>query len=480
MHIDNRYAALCDQLGEPRFFHRQRPEPLTAPQAVHFNQPLAERLNWSWTQPAEWVPILSGETVPTGFDPLAMAYAGHQFGYWAGQLGDGRGLLLAQLRDQQNKLQDLHLKGAGRTPYSRGGDGRAVLRSSIREYLAGQALFHLGVPTSQALGIVSSTTPVQRETLEQGAMVLRVSDCHVRLGHFEWISAFAPQLLAPFTEAMQQLYFPETCQAEQPVLAFAEAVMLAQVRLVARWQVVGFAHGVLNTDNLNITGSTLDFGPYGFIERFNPEWINNHSDENGRYTYGRQPSVVQWNVAVWMGNLMALGVAAADLRALISRYESELTAAYLAGMAPRFGLVAPEQADLTWIGAYLDLLQQAQLDYHNSFRLLTDDPDRWLAQFENSALRAQAADWLKTWQARIQGTEAQAVDLMARHNPYYVLRNHMAQTAIEQAERGNYDEVARLFDLLAQPFTWQPERHRPADLAPLAADAPACAVSCSS
>ena len=333
MHINNRYATLNDKL-----FHRQAPKPLLHPRPGHFNQQLAQQLNCLDEFDAHWVDIIGGQTVPAGFDPLAMAYAGHQFGHWAGQLGDGRGLLLAQIVDSHGQTQDLHLKGAGHTPYSRMGDGRAVLRSVIREYLAGHALNALGVASSNALGFVTSDTPVQREKLEQGACLLRVADSHIRLGHFEWINQYQPELLKEFTHKVIEWHYPDCLQEENPVLSFAEEVIDRTAKTIADWQLFGFAHGVMNTDNLSITGSTLDFGPYGFLERFNPTWINNHSDHSGRYTYQNQPSIAHWNLWVWLGQLLPLGLNKEDLQTALTNFEPAFLHYYSTGMAKKLGL----------------------------------------------------------------------------------------------------------------------------------------------
>lgn len=290
----------------PKLFHIQQPSPLRGAKVGHFNLALAEELQWTDEEKQAWVEICSGQRTFSEFPPLAMVYAGHQFGQWAGQLGDGRGLLIAQILNKKGQTIDLHLKGAGPTPYSRMGDGRAVLRSVIREYLAGHALNALGVASSHAVGFTSSTQGVQREKLEPGAMLLRTSECHIRLGHFEWINQYAPELLAEFTQKCIEWHYPECQQEEQPILAFAKAVIRNTAIMIAKWQLVGFAHGVMNTDNLNITGSTLDFGPYGFMERFRPNWINNHSDYQGRYTYQNQPSIAHWNLWTWLNNLIPL------------------------------------------------------------------------------------------------------------------------------------------------------------------------------
>jgi len=487
MNIDNRYARL-----DPRLFHKQPPEPLNNPIAGHFNAALAKQLNWQYTDAKDWIPIISGQIVPEGFDPLAMAYAGHQFGQWAGQLGDGRGLLLAQIIDQHGKLQDLHLKGIGLTPYSRMGDGRAVLRSVIREYLAGHALNALGIASSNALGFVSSNTPVQREKLERGACLLRVADSHVRLGHFEWINRFAPDALPAFTTAMIETYFPECQSAESPILAFAESVIKRTAKTIADWQLVGFAHGVMNTDNLSITGSTLDFGPYGFMERFEPTWINNHSDHSGRYVYQNQPSIAHWNLWVWLGQLLPLNtvdplISKESLSSILSIFEPEFLHQYTLGIAKKIGLRADQQGVLELSSDFLRLLERNRLDLTNSFRLLSDDSDKGWRLLRLECISIEEMELFDTFAARYQTlitesalSESQRKSIMDSANPIYVLRNHMAQTAIERAEAGDFGEVARLFDLLATPFTKQSERETTADIAPLPDDYPPVNVSCSS
>lgn len=471
MLIDNRYATL-----DERLFHRQPPVALINPIAGHFNTDLALQLNW----PADlnWVDVISGKTVPDGFDPLAMVYAGHQFGQWAGQLGDGRGLLLAQVIDKGGRLQDLHLKGAGLTPYSRMGDGRAVLRSVIREYLAGHALNKLGVASSNALGFVSSKTPVQREQLERGACMLRVADSHVRLGHFEWINKYQPDLLAEFTSHIIDWYYPECKGQAQPVLAFAKAVIQRTAKTMADWQLVGFAHGVMNTDNLSITGSTLDFGPYGFMERFNPAWINNHSDHTGRYAYQNQPSIAHWNLWLWLGQLLPLGVTKEDLQTALAEFEPAFLAYYTKGMANKMGL-SIEHNDSFNVGMkFLGILQQEKLDYTTSFRLIMNQSD-WKKLRDDCIDIAAFDEFIEHYQQVVSEEPLDnRLEIMQGSNPVYILRNHMAQRAIELAEQNDFSEVERLFALLSNPFTPQPEREKPEDLLPPVGEE--IAVSCSS
>lgn len=480
MLFNSRYPTLNSKL-----FHAQMPAPLKGAKAGHFNAALADQLQWSEEEKSHWVEICSGQKTFPEFHPLAMVYAGHQFGQWAGQLGDGRGLLIGQILNTQGQTIDLHLKGAGSTPYSRMGDGRAVLRSVIREYLAGHALTALGVPSSNAVGFTSSTQGVQREKLELGAMMLRTSDCHIRLGHFEWINQYQPELLQEFTQKCIEWHYPECLNAKQPILAFATKVIQNTAVMISKWQLVGFAHGVMNTDNLNITGSTLDFGPYGFMERFRPNWINNHSDYNARYTYQNQPSIAHWNLWNWLNNLIPLAQAEhkeqfkTDLAACLEHFEATFLEHYTLGLCQKMGLPSFHKDSFDCGMAFLKILQTEQLDYTNSFIRLQ------LKQYESikddCIDRRQFEEFLMQYQNIRNHQDTDKLDMeMQRANPIYILRNHMAQKAIESAERDDFSELERLFTLLSQPFTQQPDIETAEDLAPLASDMPEVMVSCSS
>ncbi|NNH02241.1 protein adenylyltransferase SelO family protein [Acinetobacter sp. ANC 5414] len=481
MQFNPRYPSLNRKL-----YHHQMPVPLKGAKAGHFNEALANQLQWSEQDKAQWVEICSGQKTFTEFEPLAMVYAGHQFGQWAGQLGDGRGLLIAQILDQNNQTIDLHLKGAGSTPYSRMGDGRAVLRSVIREYLAGHALNALGIASSNAVGFTSSTQGIQREKMEPGAMMLRTSDCHIRLGHFEWINQYQSELLTEFTQKCIEWHYPECLDAEQPVLAFATKVIQRTAVMIAKWQLVGFAHGVMNTDNLNITGSTLDFGPYGFMERFRPNWINNHSDYQGRYTYQQQPSIGHWNLWQWLNNLVPLCPTdydkehwKQDLVACLEHYEPTFLEHYKHGLNQKMGLPSFHKDSFDCGMAFLRILQSEQLDYTQSFIRLQNK------QFElikdDCLDRRQFESFLAQYESIRANQETDELDAeMLKANPQYILRNHMAQKAIELAEQDDFSEVNRLFELLSQPYTKQTDLEQAEDLAPLPSDVPEVMVSCSS
>ena len=481
MLFNSRYPTLS-----PKLYHQQMPVPLVGAKAGHFNQALAEELQWSAEEQAAWVEMCSGQRTFTEFPPLAMVYAGHQFGQWAGQLGDGRGLLIAQILDKKQQTIDLHLKGAGQTPYSRMGDGRAVLRSVIREYLAGHALNALGIPSSNAVGFTSSTQGVQREKLELGAMLLRTSDCHIRLGHFEWINQYQSDLLADFTQKCIEWHYPECLYAEQPILAFATQVVQRTAIMIAKWQLVGFAHGVMNTDNLNITGSTLDFGPYGFMERFRPNWINNHSDYQGRYTYQQQPSIGHWNLWIWLNNLMPLIPEGyekeqwkEDLTACLSHYEPTFLEQYRLGLCQKMGLPDFHQESFDCGMLFLRILQSEQLDYTQSFIRLQNKEYQLL--LDDCLDRRQFEQFLQQYESIREHQDQATLDqAMQQANPRYILRNHMAQRAIELAERNDFSEVDRLFSLLSQPFTQQSDVECAEDLGPLPNDVPEVMVSCSS
>ena len=468
-----------------KLFHVQQPSPLRGAKAGHFNRALADELQWSEDDKNAWVEICSGQRTFPEFPSLAMVYAGHQFGQWAGQLGDGRGLLIAQILNTKGQTIDLHLKGAGPTPYSRMGDGRAVLRSVVREYLAGHALNALGVASSHAVGFTTSTQGVQREKLELGAMLLRTSECHIRLGHFEWINQYAPELLSEFTQKCIEWHYPECLETENPILSFAKKVVERTAIMIAKWQLVGFAHGVMNTDNLNITGSTLDFGPYGFMERFRPNWINNHSDYQGRYTYQNQPSIGHWNLWTWLNNLIPLAEPEQkdkfkeELARCLEQFEPIFLEHYGQGLCQKMGLPHFHKDSLDCSFAFLRILQTEQLDYTQSFIRLQNKEYKTLR--DDCLDIRQFDEFLSQYESIREHQDTDELDAnMQKANPIYILRNHMARRAIEAAERDDFSEVDRLFKLLNHPYTRQPELEQPQDLGPLPSDVPDVAVSCSS
>lgn len=496
MNLHNTYATL-----DPRLYHKQPPTPLKNPQAGHFNPIVAQQIGWQ-DDPflmQNWVKILGGEIVPERFEPLAMAYAGHQFGQWAGQLGDGRGLLLAQVMDKDSHLTDLHLKGAGLTPYSRMGDGRAVIRSVVREYLAGHALNQLGIRSSNGLGFVVSDTPVRRETFERGAAMLRTADCHIRFGHFEWVANFAPDMLLYFTRYVIKTYFTDCMDSDTPIADFLRQVVDKTAKTIADWQLIGFAHGVMNTDNLSITGATIDFGPYGFLERFNPLWINNHSDHQGRYVYQNQPSIGLWNLSRLITVFLRLNgeklsdnhpaemLTKESLTEILDSFGEIFYGYYKAGVCQKFGLeISEENCDFAL--KYLEIMQKNQLDFTNSLRALVaivaQNTDKFsheqqlLATLQSELKEPTALADFEKWQSEYLQKNPH-LDAILAHNPVYILRNGMAQRAIEQAENNDFSEVERLYNLLKNPYKVS-ELATAMDTIPPNADEPEIYVSCSS
>jgi len=404
---------------------------------------------------------LSGKKLFAGSKPVAQKYAGHQFGQYNPELGDGRGLLLGDVKGADGKNYDLHLKGAGRTPYSRFGDGRAVLRSSIREFLASEAMYHLGIPSSRALSLIASTEPVQRETIEQGAMLIRVCPSHIRFGHFEhcFYTSDKNQLQRLVDFTVQQ-HFPDCLNADNPALAMLQQVVVRTAELISQWQAVGFNHGVMNTDNMSILGLSFDYGPYAFLDDYEPGYICNHSDHSGRYAFDEQPGIGLWNLNALAHALSPL-IEVEDLRSALSLYEPTLVSHYMALMGKKLGLSSQQPTDRALIGQWLALFQQQKLDYTLSFRRLADfSDDAKGSSIRDHMLDLQAFDqWAALYRERLaqeNSSAEQRKSLMNSVNPLYILRNYLAQQAITAAEQGNTAPLHELMQVLQQPYQQQP------------------------
>ncbi|MDF3123545.1 protein adenylyltransferase SelO [Rheinheimera sp. 1928-s] len=426
---------------------------------------------------------LSGKKLFVGSKPVAQKYAGHQFGQYNPELGDGRGLLLGDLQGRDGMRYDLHLKGAGRTPYSRFGDGRAVLRSSIREFLASEAMHHLGIPTSRALSLVGSTEPVQRETIEQGAMVIRVCPSHIRFGHFEhcFYTGDKNQLQRLVDFTVQQ-HFPDCLNAANPALAMLQQVVVRTAELISQWQAVGFNHGVMNTDNMSILGLSFDYGPYAFLDDYQPGYICNHSDHSGRYAFDEQPGIGLWNLNALAHALSPL-IEVEDLRSALGLYEPTLVDHYMTLMGKKIGLSTQQQSDRALIGQWLALLQQQQQDYSLSFRRLADfSDDATGSSVRDHMLDVAAFDqWAELYRARLMlepDTLVERKNLMNSINPLYILRNYLAQQAIEAAEQGNTAPLHELMQVLQNPY--QPQAGKEAFAAPPPDWGKGMDISCSS
>lgn len=447
----------------PGFYTALTPTPLKNPRLLCHSAALAETLELGaeWFMP-ENTPVWSGERLLPGMNPLAQVYSGHQFGVWAGQLGDGRGILLGEQQLSDGRKMDWHLKGAGLTPYSRMGDGRAVLRSSLREFLASEAMHQLGVPTSRALTVVTSDEPVYRETAERGAMLLRVAESHVRFGHFEhWYYARQPEKVRQLADYVIRHHWPHLQDDADRYFHWFSDVVRRTARMIAHWQSLGFAHGVMNTDNMSILGLTLDYGPFGFLDDYNPEFICNHSDHQGRYSFDNQPAVGLWNLNRLAHTLSDL-LSAEQLKQALAEYETELMRCWGEQMRAKLGLHTQDPDDNRILTGLLSLMTKERSDYTLTFRLLCESEQ----QQSTSPLRDEFIDreafdsWYNIYRQRLiqEGrSDAERQAQMKRANPAIVLRNYLAQLAIEQAEQDDVRVLHRLQAALAKPFDDAPE-----------------------
>lgn len=463
LNFDNSFARLPNE-----FYTRQPARGLSNPRLVSASAAAAQLLDLdpACLEHPDFVRYFSGNAPLPGAEPLAMVYAGHQFGSYVPRLGDGRGLLLGEVVSERHGRWDLHLKGAGQTPYSRFGDGRAVLRSSIREYLCSEALAGLGIPTTRALCVIDSDTPVQRERIERGATVLRLARSHVRFGHFEFFHySDRPERVRQLADYVIQRHFPETAQQENRYANLLLQATLRTAKLIAHWQAFGFAHGVLNTDNMSILGETFDYGPFGFLDDFDPGYICNHSDEGGRYSFERQPGIGLWNLNALAHGLSSL-IDVDTIRGALQQYEPHLIEDYTRLMRNRLGLAAVEDDDMALLDELLQLLQANHSDYTRFFRALCDFNENLDENPEAQPLRDDFVDreafdrWARRYSARLRRESRpreERARAMRAANPKYILRNYLAQRAIEMAERGDYSEVNRLLQLLREPYAEQPD-----------------------
>jgi uncharacterized protein YdiU (UPF0061 family) len=459
----------------PVFFERVAPTRVAAPRLIRLNEALAADLQWPppGLSPVQLAELFAGNVLP-GSDPIAMAYAGHQFGGFVPQLGDGRAILLGEARARDGRRYDIQLKGSGPTRFSRRGDGRAALGPVLREYLVSEAMHALGIPTTRTLAAVTTGESVLRDGLLPGAVLTRVAASHVRVGTFEFAATLgdgAP-LRALADHVIDRLY-PEARQAANPVLAMFEVVVERQARLIASWLHVGFIHGVMNTDNMAVSGETLDFGPCAFMDTYDPATVFSSIDHAGRYAYANQPPIGQWNLARLAEALLPLldadpERAVTSAEAALARYADHLRDAWVQGMRAKLGLSTPGDGDLALIESFLDLLYRQKVDYTLAFRRLGESPDA-----PGEAVRSLFADreafeaWLGRWIARLAAEPRPArerAEAMRLANPVFIPRNHRVEQALAAAvEHGDYTPFEDLLAVVTRPFDDQPGRERYAD-----------------
>lgn len=450
--FDNSFARLPE-----RFYSKLSPTPVAAPALIKANAGLAMRLGLDAAAigSPEMVAVLGGNQAPPGAEPLAMAYAGHQFGGWNPKLGDGRAILLGEVVAPDGARFDIQLKGSGPTPYSRMGDGRAPLGPVLREYIVSEAMAALGVPTTRALAAVQTGEAVVRERVEPGAVLTRVAASHIRVGSFQFFAAREDiEGLRLLADHVIERHYSEVSSAEDRYGALLEAVVRRQARLVAKWMSLGFIHGVMNTDNMTISGETIDYGPCAFMDAYHPGQVFSSIDRQGRYAYGNQPGIAQWNLACLAQSLLPLMQGDSDAQisraqAIINGYPEIYEQAWLGEMRAKIGLEGAAPGDGALIEGLLTQMAEAGADFTLTFRGLADGSAR--SQFTDPA---GFDAWLLEWQARGGGFS----EALAACNPRYIPRNHRVQAAIAAALTGEFGAFEELVAVLAAPFDEQPER----------------------
>jgi len=462
--FDNSYVRELEGLYVP-----WQATPSPAPRLLALNDELATELgvDAEALRAPDGVAALVGNATPDGASPVAQAYAGHQFGGFSPRLGDGRALLLGEVLDVHGRRRDLHLKGSGRTPFARGGDGKAAVGPMLREYAIGEAMHALGIPTTRALAVVATGDDVARETLLPGAVLVRVAASHVRVGTFQYAAAHGdPALVRRLADHAIARHHPRALDAENPYLAFFEAVVDAQASLIARWMLVGFIHGVMNTDNMAISGETIDYGPCAFMDAFDPATVFSSIDHGGRYAYGNQPAIAQWNLARLGETLLPLldaepekAVAAATdvLQSFPDRYD----AYWSRGMDAKLGLADGTGEDEALIDDLLALLHAQTVDFTSCFRALSSSVRGDATPARSLFTEPRAFDaWSDRWRAQLLSSRASdqrvVAEAMDRVNPVYVPRNHHVEEALAAATAGDLEPFARLLDVLARPFDERP------------------------
>ncbi|HUR87373.1 MAG TPA: YdiU family protein [Solirubrobacteraceae bacterium] len=405
------------------------------------------------------IAVLIGTTTIEGGEPVAQAYSGHQFGGFSPRLGDGRALLLGEVLDVEGRRRDLHLKGSGRTPFARGGDGKAAVGPMLREVLIGDAMHALGIPTTRALAVVATGEDVVRETLLPGAVLVRVAASHIRVGTFEYAASHGDRALVQrLADHAIARHYPHLADAGEPYLAFFEAVLDAQAALVARWMHAGFIHGVMNTDNMAISGETIDYGPCAFMDEYDPATVFSSIDHGGRYAYANQPGIAQWNLARLAETLLALladdaSAAHAAATAVLQSFPDRYLAYWTAGMRAKLGLADDHEDARTLADDLLALLHEQRIDYTSSFRALSSllrgdaQPARTLFG-ASSALHA----WAERWRQSLAGDPRAVAGAMDRCNPIYIPRNHLVEEALAAATGGDLQPFEQLLEVLRRPF----------------------------
>ena len=461
--FDNSYARLPD-----RFYVRQAPVPVAEPRLIRVNSTLARLLgiNPDWLESAEGIDVVAGNLVPEGAEPIATVYAGHQFGSWNPRLGDGRAILLGEVIGGDGERYDVQLKGSGITPFSRMGDGRAPLGPILREYLVSEAMAALGVPTSRTLAAVTTGEPVYRETRLDGGVLIRVAKSHIRIGTLQYFASIGDHDgLKLLVDHVIARHYPDAAGADNPVLTMYEQVLHRQAELIAHWQTLGFIHGVMNTDNMLLSGETIDYGPCAFMDGYDSAAVYSSIDHGGRYAYRNQPGIAHWNLACLAQTLLPL-LAEDEEKAIeiaqtaVDRFPDLYAEAYFERLREKFGLVATETDDAQLIQDFLDLLERSRGDFTLAFRRLSELPVGGGEIAPLFDFPEAFADWLKRWRERVAREKGDADDLaerMAAVNPAFIPRNHLVEEAIAAGYEGDFAPFHRLLERLEHPYEYVTE-----------------------
>lgn len=457
--LDNSYANL-----PKTFFSKQSPTPVSSPKLVILNHPLATSLGFDIQslESDDGVSVFAGNKIPEGGMPIAQAYAGHQFGYF-NMLGDGRAILLGEQIIPSGERFDIQLKGPGRTPYSRGGDGRAAIGPMLREYIISEAMHGFGIPTTRSLAVVTTGESVIRENLLKGAILTRVAASHIRVATFQYAARWGNiEELRALADYTIKRHFPDGEGAENPYLFLLQEVIKRQASLIAKWQLVGFIHGVMNTDNMSICGETIDYGPCAFMDTYDPATVFSSIDREGRYAYGNQPPIAEWNLARFAETLLPLidknqDKAVELAQNALSDFADFYNNTWLAGMRAKLGIFNEEAEDETLIEVLLDIMHKDGVDFTNTFRALTFDNFSDMTLFESDSFNK----WHELWQARLDRQEESkdsSHELMKRSNPAVIPRNHRVEEALRAAEKGDYSVMEKLLNVISNPYAHSPEQ----------------------
>lgn len=457
--LENSYSLLPEVL-----FTRQDPTPVRAPRLVILQHSLAVSLglNPEYLKSEEGIAVLAGNQIPEGSAPLAQAYAGHQFGHFT-MLGDGRALLLGEQITQSGKSVDIQLKGAGRTPYSRGGDGRAAIGPMLREYVISEAMYALGIPTTRSLAVVATGEPVYRETVQPGAVLTRVADSHIRVGTFQYIAKWGTvEELRALADYTIERHFPEIREDENPYHSLLKEVVKRQAALIAKWQLVGFIHGVMNTDNMALSGESIDYGPCAFMDTYDPATVFSSIDIHGRYAYGNQPRIAEWNLKMFAETLLPLinedkEQSAIQAQEALSSFHKLFYSSWFTGMRAKLGIFHEEQQDEAFVNELLAMMKKYGADYTNTFRAFTLDKPEDTALYGTE----EFPPWQEKWLVRLgrqEESKAKALQLMKENNPAIIPRNHRVEEALEAGVNEDYSVMEGLLGALSNPFAYSPEQ----------------------